>query len=107
MHGHPGGLVERDQGIVAIEDARHQPGSACRQPRDGRDRRRGDTHRRDAHLITHFQAVSDVDATAIDAHFPAADHLVDATFGDPLEAGHQVVVQSLVLLILADLESPD
>ena len=107
VHRHAGRLVQRDQGIVAVQDVRHQPDAALRQMGGGGDDRYRDAHRRNPHLVAQLQTIADLDAAAVDSHLAAAHQLVDAAFRHALQPRHQKIVQTLAVGAVVDLQPPD
>ncbi len=100
VNRHPGGLVDRQQVFVLVQDREFA-------------RRRGEralgalgsAHRRHPYLVAQCQARVGRGAALVEAHLARADHAVDMRLGHALEHAKQEVVQPLAFAALVDHEA--
>ena len=95
MDSQTGWLVKHDQAAIFVQNGVFKTGFELIT-----DKRRGfvplcRARRRHPHGVTFRQLVFRLRASFINTHFTLADHAVNGGFRNPLESGHQEVVDSL------------
>ena len=105
MHGHPGGLVDRQQ-VLILKQHHKLAGGRGKRGRGhilgflGHSLRHPDW--RQAHQVAGLHSRIGANTPLVDPHLAAANDAVDVGFGHALEVTHQVVVEPLAGTVVVD-----